>query len=314
MTRNPTTLERCWRNRLWGQGRSPGNGSIGPRGLLPLPRVPVWRSLRFQSFFPLDPGIKCFSVAWLGKGGSRREKKEEIQTSFRVQWIICDFGEDSVCPALFPGCFQPHQVLPREAPGAQYFARTGCIYLPMCGFRDWLHQQILGLTLGYIYVICVCIHIIYMHSCYLCTYTCTVPVICMYLFQNKKDNIEPVSLFFFYMKLKILVVLLDWFQLYPIWQIKSKFFQFFKQAHRNNVEKGNCIWQVKAAWITILHFTTTYTHTNFELCCILSSCWLHFQRFKIFLIKEVISQLFPPSSEIDGVTCSYQFPKLMDES
>lgn len=130
-----------------------------------------------------------------------------------MQWIICDFGEDSACPALFPGCFQPHQILSREAPGAQYFAGTGCIYLPVCGFRDWSHQKILGLTLGNIHVICVCIYTIYIHSCYLCTYNVYSSCDCMCLFQDKKDNLEPVSLFFSYMKLKILVVLLDWFQL-----------------------------------------------------------------------------------------------------
>lgn len=106
----------------------------------------------------------------------KKKKKREIQALFHVQRIICDFGEDRPAQPMFPGCFQPHQVLSRKAPGAQYFAGTGCIYLPMCGFRDRLHWKILVLTLGYIDVICICVHTVSIyifictHLCYLCTY------------------------------------------------------------------------------------------------------------------------------------------------
>jgi len=50
----------------------------------------------------------------------------------------------------------------------------------------------------YIYIDVICVHM-----------TCTVPVIGVCLFQDKKENIKPVLLFVFYMKLKVLLVLLD---------------------------------------------------------------------------------------------------------
>lgn len=138
--------------------------------LFPLPTVSVWRNLCFQSFSPLDPRYKLFSCCLISGKAAAGGRKKRIQASFNIQWIICVFGEDNACPTLFPGCFQPHQILSREAPGAHYFAGTGCYYLPMCGFRDWSHLKILSLTLGYVCTIHICSHTIYTSSHYLCTF------------------------------------------------------------------------------------------------------------------------------------------------
>lgn len=44
LAKNPTTVERFWKNSLWGPRRSPGNGSAGLRVLFPLPKIVIWKS------------------------------------------------------------------------------------------------------------------------------------------------------------------------------------------------------------------------------------------------------------------------------
>lgn len=83
MPRNPTTLERCWRNRLRTR-ISPGNDSIVP--LWAQGTFPVWRSLWFQSVFPLDPRYKLLLCCLIrGKAAAGDYKKKEKR--FRLHSI-----------------------------------------------------------------------------------------------------------------------------------------------------------------------------------------------------------------------------------
>lgn len=75
----------------------------------------------------------CFLIR--GKAAAGDEKKR-FRFCSMCRGLSVTLGRTVPAQPLFPGCFQPHQVLSREAPGAQYFAGTGCIYLPMSGFRD----------------------------------------------------------------------------------------------------------------------------------------------------------------------------------
>lgn len=172
LAKNPTTVERLWKNSLWGQQRSPGNGSIGLKCTFPTAWANHLEKPFFQSVFPLNWGMSCLSVSWLGER-LQQEMKKRFRFCSMCRGLSVALGRTVPAQPLFPGCFQPHQVFSREAPGAQYFAGTGCICLPMSGFRDWSHWKILFLTLGYTDVICVCAHTI---SVCIYTHTFMLPV------------------------------------------------------------------------------------------------------------------------------------------
>lgn len=139
-------------------------------------------------------------------------EKKEIQALFHMQRIICDFGEDSACPALVSRVFPATPSSFWRNPRSTVFCRNRMYLFANVWILRLITLENLGLNLGLhrcnlsMYPHCLSIYL-YTHIHVTCVHiTCALLVSCKYLIQDKKGNTRTISL---NTKLKILIILLD---------------------------------------------------------------------------------------------------------